>query len=451
VKLPGEDGWHRTWDVAVDANAGVWLAGQERVLCSANDGKTWKQFPVDGASSIAAVLPCPDGRVLAVGTGGIYARAGERFAPVFAAKGSFVRDACSGPSGRLVAVGHAGLAVASDDGKRWTPLGGGPSRAALQAVAWCDDRFVVVGTKGAMFETDGKRALRALPQPFGTRADLMGVAAFRGGVFVAGIRGLKGDVDRTASIHLRGALLWSGPALAAARAPRARPGPVMPAPIVRKRTAATAVPTPAKLTWKDAAKQFPVVKKQLVAAPPDEVLHYRGKLSIKALPSWRSAKSGSKRVVIFDGDLRLEGVCDLFASQDDDSELVVMVTGSLSARSVVLFDDPRLVVGGDLEAEQVVAAGGGTWGLLSVAGELRARALVASAHVTAQVRGATKAIVYASEPGLVAIGRAPDYTGTGAERILAPACVGDDRCADFEAVTAALRKGKDVLRKHVGS
>src|SRR6185437_4206339 len=162
-------------------------------------------------------------------------------------------------------------------------------------------------------------------------------------------------------------------------------------------------------SWKEAAKQFPVVKQQLVNAPPDEVLLYRGTLSIKALPGWRSAKSGSKRVVIVDGDLRLAGACDLYASQDDDSELVVAVTGSLSATSVVLFDDPRLIVGGDLEVEQVVAAGGGTWGLLSVNGELRARALVASAHVTAKVRGATKAIVYASEPRLVAIGRAPDY------------------------------------------
>lgn len=122
-----------------------------------------------------------------------------------------------------------------------------------------------------------------------------------------------------------------------------------------------------ELPWDQACSEF--AADQFIADYPEDFQArvHRGSVTTDALAL--DGSEGVNLVVIVAGDLRVERGIDLYAGQDEESALTVLVTGNATAGWVSTHCDAMLRVHGDLVAK-VVICGGGNLGHVNVQGTL---------------------------------------------------------------------------------
>ncbi|MEW2632654.1 hypothetical protein AB0903_13600 [Streptomyces sp. NPDC048389] len=147
---------------------------------------------------------------------------------------------------------------------------------------------------------------------------------------------------------------------------------------------------------------------------------------------------------IVDGDLIVEGDLDWW---DDSGGNLLVVTGSLRARNVILAGCPSVVVRGDLEVTGGICCSyGDDGGILTVCGSTRARLLISMLYFN---------LVLAEQPQALLVAdryrsNCPvDFDDGELHAILLPELLDDHGEAGADRIEEALRAGRQVLRAGV--
>lgn len=258
---------NQVWSLAL-VDGTIWAAGQD-LIASSQDGVTWRRSVATNEIENGINGMCVSGeRAFAVAGEALYERKGEKLVAVKTFTEQPLQNIAAGPNG-FVIVGNEGFVARSKDGARWTTTIAG--KANLHRVRWIGDRFLIVGERGAIYETvDGTKLTKI---PSGTDADGWSIVPFRDGVFVGGeLHAKVGPARHT------GGLIWLGGARKA-YAVRAVPTIAIPSP--RERTPYSkskrkklGITDHEQLAAKAAIAKYPVLRKLGVEA--SDVVHVYG-------------------------------------------------------------------------------------------------------------------------------------------------------------------------------
>jgi hypothetical protein len=410
----------------------LWAAG-EGVLLRSPDGSKWTAVHKKKDLYFGAMWWVGDTMLLG-GQGAIW-ECGKKLDKLCGTKDRYVQDIAASPDGLLLAVGNDGFLARSRDGAKWQALDGGDE--TLSAIAWVGDRFLIAGHETVATTTDGTKLARS---SLGKGLDGEALLPFEDGAFIAVSRPRQDG--RNMPYWGQGALAWwGGKRTVSTKKPPARSKATV-APVARsvKRPArGRDVDAFEQVEWSAACEAFDIADHAQDSPEPVRARVYRGDLAAEAI-DW-SAESGTNLVIVVDGDLWCDGLLELFADQDDDTAMLVYVTGDVSARDIMVRNDAALVVRGSLEAERVVACGGANLGHVEVGKRISAALVLEWTDGQISAKAGAPA-VWGSQRGNV---RISDGRWIEVPADVIAARLLDDDAPDQDAVLAAMRAGESAL------
>ncbi len=182
---------------------------------------------------------------------------------------------------------------------------------------------------------------------------------------------------------------------------------------------------------------FDLALEDIFGEEPEEVFVHEG--SVRCAGDVAIGSSGDYAgVYVIDGDLEVEGLLDF---KQVDGGAVLLVTGTLRARSVSVAEEAQLWVGGALEVAEYILAGVSDAGGLAVKGPTTARAIIATDGGT---------LAFGKKPRARVIERSEGTLDEEAfrKRELAEAALVspfNTEELDHEALVRAVKKGKPIL------
>jgi len=389
-------GW---WTIAA-CDGRLWAAGNGYVIRSDDEGRSWKPLKIPGGGECYGLVVVSRDEAFIGDEGKIHHVVGDKIRVVHKCRGVYVYKLARGSDGTLVAAAGKGhVLVSRDGGKKWTKAKV-PGGRDYVSVVFHEGRFLIGGSKGTLLalESDGKVTELAVKLPtFNAVPDeILAFAPMGSGVLVLGGR------DMHASMTKRGVLLALGELSGKASAERTPS--FVPPPVVKRTLRAPRKGDLAAvevIPWQAAKARFK--KLPTPEAPPKEVRVY----SAMRVPTLHLvAEPGESLLVIFDGDVYVDGAMTLVSCEDDDCYLTVHVAGNVSAQNLALSLDPRLVVTGNLEVENLISCGAGR-SYLDVIG-----------HVTCRFAIAAQPAIVTAKKGLTGMAIGDDETFDGVDDIL---------------------------------